>query len=176
MHFTEVLDEREAKPGQTILVSNDQGADLSSNDAIDQCKQPLALQVETAANFFDPLIDDEPTSRTKLLKVLPLLDQVALLCRTGNPTIDNTPLLVCGGWKAQHQREIFIGIVALIRDRAMRLEAAFSVPPLQGLGDNPYQFGKLTNRVHVWSITHFCVQYQLSSTISFLDMNEGKHK
>ncbi len=100
MPFTEGLDERESKTGQTILVSNDQGADSISNDAIDQCKKPLALKVETAANFFDPLIDREPTSRTKRLKVLPLIDQIGLLCRTGNTTIDNTPLLFCGDWKA----------------------------------------------------------------------------
>ena len=130
MHFTEVLDEREAKPGQTILVGNDKHPDLTGDDPIHQCKQLLALKVKTAANFFDPLIDREPTSDAELLKLLPLIEQFGLLGRTGNPAMDHTSLLFGGGWKAQHHAEIFIGIVALIRDRAMCLEAAFSVPTL----------------------------------------------
>ena len=163
MHRTQVLNKPKPKPDQTILVSNDQGADITSNDVVHQREKLFSLEVQTTADFFDPLIDDKTTSDAELLKVLPLIEKIGLLCRTGNTTIDHTPLLFCGFFQPKHNGEIFIGIVALIRDRAMCLESAFSVPSLQGLGNNPYQFCKLAYRVHVRSIVHMYTQFQLSS-------------
>src|SRR5947209_20294380 len=79
MHRTQMLDERKPKAGQTILVGNDKHPDITSDDTIHQCKKLLALKVETAANFFDPLINDQSTSDAELLKILPLIEKIGLL-------------------------------------------------------------------------------------------------
>ena len=82
VHFTEMLDEREAKAGQPILVGKDEHPDIISDDTIHQGKKLLALKVQTTANFFDPFIDDQSASSAELLKVLPLIHEIGLLCRT----------------------------------------------------------------------------------------------
>ena len=82
VHFTEMLDEREAKASQPILMGNDEGPDLTSDDTIHQSKQLLALKVQTAANFFEPFIDGQSASGAELFKVLPLIREIGLLCRT----------------------------------------------------------------------------------------------
>src|SRR5690242_1830751 len=89
MDLAEMLNEGEPKTGQAILVSKHQGANITSNDAIHHREKLLAPKVQTAADFFDPLIDEQPTSSTEHLKILPLIDQIGLLCGAGNTTIDN---------------------------------------------------------------------------------------
>lgn len=96
MHRTQVFYEREAKANQPIFVGNNKHSDITSDDTIHDCKKLLALKVETTANFFEPFINDQPASRTELLKTLPLIHKIGLLCRAGNTAIDNAPLLLCG--------------------------------------------------------------------------------
>ena len=82
VHFTKMLDEREAKASQPILVGNNEHPDITSDDIIHQCKKLLTLKVQTAANFFEPFIDYQSASSAELLKVLPLIHEIGLLCRT----------------------------------------------------------------------------------------------
>jgi hypothetical protein len=120
VHFTEILDEREAKAGQPILVGQDEHPHLTRADPIHQGQHLLALKVQTAATCFDLLIDDQSPSSAELLQAVPLLHKIGLLCKTGNATINHTPLLVHGWCQTEHQGQVFIGVGAPIRDRAMR--------------------------------------------------------
>jgi hypothetical protein len=165
---TKVFDEWKPKTGETILMGKHQGPNVTSNDAVDQREKLFSLEVQTTADFFDPHVDRKPASYAELLKVLPLIDQIGLLCWTGNTTIDNTPFLCCRLVQSEYKSHIFICVVTLIRHRAMRLESAFAIPTLQGLGDNSDYLCKLTYRVHVRSITHIHTQFQLPSANSFL--------
>ena len=76
--------------------------------------------------------------------------EIGLLYRNGNTTRDHTALLVHGWYQSEHRGQVFICVVALMRERAMRLESAFAVPALQRLGNHPYAFGKCTSGVHVF--------------------------
>ena len=151
---TDALIEREAKADQPILVGQDEYPDRTRDDAIHQGKQLLALKVETAANCFDPYVNDQSASSTELLKVVPRLSRARALCRTGNATRDHTPLLVDGWYRSEHHGQVFIRGGALLRDRAMRLESTFAVPALQRLGNPPLRVWQTHNRVHVPGIVH----------------------
>ena len=79
MHFAEMLDEREAKADQSILVGNDKHSNLTSDDTVYRGKKLLALKVQTATNFFVPFIDDQSASRAELFQVLSLIYEIRLL-------------------------------------------------------------------------------------------------
>ncbi|GCE09808.1 hypothetical protein KDAU_71370 [Dictyobacter aurantiacus] len=172
MHLTQVLDKREAKASQSIPVGNDEHSHITSNDTIYHGKKLFALKVETATNFFKPFINNQSASRTELLKMVPLIHEIGLLCWAGNTAVDKTPLLLWAFFQPEHQSEVFIGKVALIRNGAMRLESAFAVPSLQRLGNDPYQFCKFTKCVHKRRITHKHTQFNYlvpSPSLAFLD-------
>src|SRR5262245_2439209 len=99
---------------------NQQGPDLTSNDAVQQREKLFSLEVQTTADFFHPHVDLKPSIHAELLKVLPLIDQIWLFCWTGNTTIDNTPFLCCRLVQSEYKSHIFICVVTLIRNRAMR--------------------------------------------------------
>ena len=68
---------------------------FSCQDSIYQLQKLLALKIETAADFHDPLVYLDPTLLTVLLECCFLVLQVRFLRLTGDPTIgDRTPVLL----------------------------------------------------------------------------------
>ena len=93
MDLAQVLDERKSKTSQSVFVSNDQGSNIASDHTIKNGKKTLAIEVETPANLFNPLVNSKATSRAKLFKCVALVGKVWFLRRARYPTVRNTPLL-----------------------------------------------------------------------------------
>ena len=63
MHIAEMLNQFDTEPRQPILVCDDDGCDLATDDTVDQGNELRARELQPVADLFDPLIDIEPTSR-----------------------------------------------------------------------------------------------------------------
>ena len=77
-----MLNEREAEADQPILVGQNEHPGLTRDDPIHQSKQLLALNAETAANCFDPCIDDQSPSVQNCSRVGRGSHEIGLLCST----------------------------------------------------------------------------------------------
>jgi len=93
MNLAQVLDERKAKTSQSVFVGNYHGPNIARDNTINHGKKSLAIEVEAAANLFNPLINSKATGRAKLFKCLTLVGKVWFLRGARYPTVSNTPLL-----------------------------------------------------------------------------------
>lgn len=154
MNLAQVLDERKSKTSQAVLVSNDQSPNIASDHPINHGKKTLAIEVETAANLFNPLVNSKATSRAKLFQCVALVGKVWFLPRARYPTVSNTPLLSLWLFQPQGESQVIVQVVAAISHRTAGLESFLAVPSLQCMNRNTYSFRKLTNRIHVYILAH----------------------
>ena len=95
MRTAQLLQQLLAKASEAILMGQHHALNFPCQDSIYQLQKLLALNVETAADFHDPLVYLASTLLTVLLKRCFLVLQLRFLRLTGNPTIsDRTPILL----------------------------------------------------------------------------------
>ena len=97
-HFATVrlgvmLNPFKAEAGQSVSVGKNQRLDFSPPTRIGQFQEPLALEVQSAADFLHELDVRQAFRHHKLFQHLALVDQIWLLRRAGYATIGNQP---CG--------------------------------------------------------------------------------
>ena len=84
------------EPGQSILMRQNQSADLSSLYRIHQCPKPLATKIHPPAHLFDELHMGESAGGTALFQHEPLVFPIGPLT-LADPAIDHgLPRTRCG--------------------------------------------------------------------------------
>src|SRR5260370_13230998 len=130
MRLTDMLEQGEPKADQSILMSNDHPLDFSCQNGIHQLEKALALEIETSANFHDPLIHHDLLVLSVTLQCRPLIVQIGSLGRAGNAAVGNGAARSWPLWDVQRESQIGLIVVAPSRNGALRFEPAFPIPTL----------------------------------------------
>jgi hypothetical protein len=81
MYLAKVFNPLEGKSAEPVLVSHNETFDSPSGNVIHDLQETFALEIETSGYLLNKLHIRDPSGRTELLQVCPLVRQVGLLCR-----------------------------------------------------------------------------------------------
>jgi len=110
MYITEMLKQFDYNPRQSILVCDDHCCNLAADNAINKGDELRALQVQSTADFLDPLVYWQPLCCTKRLKHRSLIGEIRLLCVAGYPHIDDCAALNTPAPHMKHLRQMIIRV------------------------------------------------------------------
>src|SRR5207302_1699060 len=87
--LTHMFEKGKTEANQSILMGDDHALDFSRQNRVNQLEKAFALEIETSADFDDPLIDPDLLFLGVSFQGGSLVCQIWSLSRTGNPTIGN---------------------------------------------------------------------------------------
>src|SRR5260221_11533902 len=130
---------------------------LPVNDDVHQAQKLRALKVQSTTNFHDPLIDVDLLLVAPLCKHCSLMEQIWLLCLTGNTAVGHCLALFLHTRQPKRSSEILIRVVASIGDGSFRGQYANAIPFLERLDGDTDLFRELRWCIHSSMITHLRV-------------------
>ena len=131
----QVFDHLEAEATKAVTVGHDQPFDPPVDDSIEDSQEVLAVEIQAAADFLDPLVYGPSVCRTELFQHADLVIDVRLLSLRRHPCIDGSDAPRQPGSPVK-EGEMFVRVESSISRRALRLEAPFAVPPLKRVDGN----------------------------------------
>ena len=148
MGLAHVFDYLEAEAAKAVAVGHDQTFDPPMDNSIEDSQEVLAVEIQAAADFLDPLVYGPAVCRTKLFQYSDLVIEVRLLSLRRHPCIDGSDAPRQPG-SPVNEGEMFVRVESSISRRALWLEASLSVPALKRVDGHANKIGELPDIVSV---------------------------